>query len=52
VVERLGSMFDRMSAFHPPVLEKPMLWLVLALLVLVLPAGVIYALVSGFRADE
>jgi hypothetical protein len=52
VVERLGSLIDRMSAFHPPVLEKPMLWLVLGLLLLVLPAAAIYALVSSFRADE
>jgi hypothetical protein len=52
VVERLGSMIDRMSAFHPPVLEKPLLWLMLGLLVLVLPAAAIYALVSGFRTDD
>jgi hypothetical protein len=52
VLERLGSLIDRMSAFHPPVLEKPMLWLLLALLVLVLPAATIYAVVSSFRAED
>jgi hypothetical protein len=51
VLGRLGSLIDRMSAFHPPVLEKPVLWLLLALLVLVLPAAAIYAIVSSFRAD-
>jgi hypothetical protein len=34
------------------VLETPVLWLILALLVLVLPAAAIYAVASGFRADE
>jgi hypothetical protein len=52
VIGRLGSLIDRMSAFHPLALEKPVLWLVLALLILVLPPAAIYAVVSGFRADE
>jgi hypothetical protein len=52
VVGRLDSLVDRMSAFHPPVFEKPVLWLILALVVLVLPSAALYALVSGFRADE
>jgi hypothetical protein len=52
VVERLTSLVDRMSAFRPLVLETPVLWLILALLVLVLPAAAIYAVASGFRADE
>lgn len=51
VLGRLGSLIDRMSAFHPPVLEKPVLWLLLALLVLVLPAAAIYAVVSSFRGE-
>jgi hypothetical protein len=52
VVSRLGSLIDRMSAFHPPVLEKPVLWLLLVLIVLLLPAAAIYAVVSSFRAGE
>jgi hypothetical protein len=52
VLARLGSLVDRMSAFHPAVLEKPVLWLLLALLVIVLPAAAIYALVSTFRAED
>lgn len=52
VVDRIGSLVDRMSAFRPPVLEKPVLWLVLALLVLVLPVSAIYAVASSFRADD
>lgn len=51
VGERMGSLIDRMSAFRPAVLEKPVLWLILALLVLVLPAAAIYAVVAGFRSD-
>jgi hypothetical protein len=50
VLARLDSLVERMSAFHPPVLEKPVLWLLLALLVLVLPAAAIYAVVASFRA--
>jgi hypothetical protein len=49
VLARLDSLIARMSAFHPPVLETPVLWLLLALLVLVLPAAAIYAVVSSFR---
>jgi hypothetical protein len=49
VLARLDSLIDRMSAFHPPVLETPVLWLLLALLVVVLPAAAIYAVVSSFR---
>jgi hypothetical protein len=52
VVDRIGSLVDRMAAFHPPVLEKPVLWLVLALLVLALPAGAIYAVVASFSAED
>lgn len=52
VLARLGSLVDRMSAFHPAVLEKPVLWLLIVLLVLVLPVAAIYALVSSFRADR
>jgi hypothetical protein len=52
VVSRLGSLIDRMSAFHPPILEKPVLWALLALTVLVLPAAAIYGVVSSFRADD
>jgi hypothetical protein len=51
VVERLGVLVDRMSAFHPPVLEKPVLWVLLALVVLVLPAAAIYAVGASFRGD-
>jgi hypothetical protein len=52
VLARLGSLIDRMSAFRPAVLEKPVLWLLLALLVLVLPVAAIYAVVSSFRVDD
>ncbi|MGH3991831.1 MAG: hypothetical protein ACRDSN_05135 [Pseudonocardiaceae bacterium] len=52
VLERMGSLIDRMSAFNPPVLENAVLWLVLALLVLVLPAGAVYAVVSSFRSND
>jgi hypothetical protein len=52
VVSRLGLLIDRMSAFHPPILEKPVLWALLALTVLVLPAAAIYGVVSSFRADD
>jgi hypothetical protein len=52
VVERLKSLFDRMSAFRPPVLETPVLWLLLALLVIVLPAGAIYAVASSFHSND
>jgi hypothetical protein len=51
VTARLGTLIDRMSAFRPPVLEKPVLWLLLVLTVLVLPAGAVYAVVSSFRDD-
>jgi hypothetical protein len=51
VLSRLGSLIDRMSAFHPPVLEKPVLWLLLVLLVFVLPAAAIYAIASSFRSE-
>jgi hypothetical protein len=49
VPERLGSLVDRMSAFKPTALEKPILWLVLALVVLAVPALALYALAAGFR---
>jgi hypothetical protein len=52
VVSRLGSLIDRMSAFHPPILEKPVLWVLIALIVLVLPAAAIYGVVSTFRTDD
>jgi hypothetical protein len=52
VVERLTSLVGRMSAFRPPVLEAPVLWLILALLLLVLPAAAIYAVASSFRAED
>ncbi|MGH3991190.1 MAG: hypothetical protein ACRDSN_01865, partial [Pseudonocardiaceae bacterium] len=52
VLARLGLLVDRMSAFHPAVLEEPVIWLLLVLLVLVLPAAAIYALVSSFRAGD
>ena len=51
VIERLGSLVDRMSAFHPPVLEKPVLWVLLVLVAFALPVAAIYAVVAGFRAD-
>jgi len=49
VLGRLDTLVARMSAFHPLVLETPVLWLLLGLLVLVLPAAAIYAVVSSFR---
>jgi hypothetical protein len=49
VFARLDTLVTRMSAFHPPVLETAVLWLLLALLVLVLPVAAVYALVSSFR---
>jgi hypothetical protein len=49
VFGRLDTLVARMSAFHPLVLETPVLWLLLGLLVLVLPAAAIYAVVSSFR---
>jgi hypothetical protein len=52
VLARMGSLIDRAAAFHPPVFEAPVLWLLLALVVLVLPAAAIYAVVSGFRAGD
>jgi hypothetical protein len=52
VLARLGSLIDRASAFHPTVFETPVIWLLLALLVFVLPASAIYALASSFGADD
>lgn len=48
VADRLGSMIDRISAFKPPILEKPVLWLLLGLLVIGLPGGALYAIGSSF----
>jgi hypothetical protein len=52
VLARLGSLVDRMSAFRPAVLEEPVIWLLVVVLVLVLPATAIYAVVSSFRAED
>jgi hypothetical protein len=49
VPERLGALVDRMSAFKPAVLEKPILWLLLGLVVLAVPVLALYALAAGFR---
>jgi hypothetical protein len=52
VPERLGSLVDRISAFKPTVLEQPILWLVLALVVVGVPALALYALAAGFREAD
>jgi hypothetical protein len=52
VPERLGSLVDRVSAFKPAALEKPILWLLLALVVLAVPALSLYALAAGFREPD
>jgi hypothetical protein len=52
VPERLGSLVDRISAFKPTVFEKPILWLVLALVVVAVPALALYALAAGFREAD
>ena len=52
VVERAGELVGRAAAFKPPVLGTPLLWLVLLLVVVGVPAGALYALASSFRESS
>jgi hypothetical protein len=52
VVERAGELVGRAAAFKPPVLGTPLLWLVLLLVVVGVPAGGLYALASSFRESS
>lgn len=52
IADRLGQTFERIAAFKPPVLA-PAVLAILALLVLVgVPAGVIYAVARGIGDEE
>ncbi len=52
ITERIPATVDRMTVFRPAWVSEPLLWALLALLVVGMPAGVVWAYVRGLREDE
>jgi hypothetical protein len=53
VLERAGELVDRVAAFNPGVFgARPVLWLLLLLVAVAVPAAAVYSIVSSFRDSD
>ncbi len=53
VLERAGEMVDRAAAFKPGLFGAPvLLWLVLLLVAVGVPAAAVYSMLSSFRESD